>query len=60
MKKVQQMPKEQFIAHHIEELRNRARVLADMGILTKMERPAVVEPVLRNAEIAEILEKEPA
>lgn len=52
--------KEQYIAHHIEELRIRARVLAAMGILAQLERPAVVEPVLRKAEIAEILEKEPA
>lgn len=57
---LQTMTKEQYIAHHIEELRIRARVLAAMGILAQLERPAIVEPVLRKAEIAEILEREPA
>lgn len=57
---LQTMTMEQFIAHHIEELRNRARALAAMGILPQLERAAVVEPVLGKAEIAEILEREPA
>ncbi|HMS85074.1 MAG TPA: hypothetical protein PKD12_15620 [Nitrospira sp.] len=57
MKKVQRLTKEQYIAHHIEELRIRARVLAAMGILHHLERPAV-EPVLRKAEILAIQEME--
>lgn len=59
MTKFQKMTKEQYIAHHIEELRIRARVLAAMGILPQVERPAVVELVLGKAELAGILEKEP-
>lgn len=60
MTRVKKMTKEQFIAHHIEELRIRARVLAAMGILPQLERPAVVEPVLHRVEILAIQQKEPA